>query len=483
MEINEIKNKDLFYMVERIEPYFASSIIIRGMLDKKNVNNVLKWQSGVRWLYADNYFLAIKTDLQFIQKELEKKFRKNGGEYADGLVKKCFEYGNKLLNTAKKIENQSTKNNLNRAEMRRLLGLYLEAASRYMIFQNIVLFENPIAKLADALVKKYATNKTQSAELLSLITTSSQPTATEKERDDFLKICLTKNKNNLAARRHARKYGWLSLRFFIGQPWSEKEVMSRLKTIKMEAAKNELKARIAQRQIIEESISSAIEKFNRKDRELVGLIRDIVYLRSQRTDFFQESSFYVLTLIKKIAKELGVSYEDILYLGAPELLLALNRRIDYRAIITKRKRGFVVFFDNDGDKVLESDEALDFIRKRPILFTKANGGNLVLRGKIGYRGEAIGRVKIVKSDRDNIKVKKGDILVAIMTTTNFIPAMRKSAAFVTDEGGVTCHAAILAREMKKPCIIGTLSATKELKDGDNILVDANKGMVKILKRA
>jgi pyruvate,water dikinase len=52
---------------------------------------------------------------------------------------------------------------------------------------------------------------------------------------------------------------------------------------------------------------------------------------------------------------------------------------------------------------------------------------------------------------------------------------------VTDEGGVTCHAAIVAREMKKPCIIGTKIATKVLKDGDLVEVDANKGVVKILK--
>jgi pyruvate,water dikinase len=59
--------------------------------------------------------------------------------------------------------------------------------------------------------------------------------------------------------------------------------------------------------------------------------------------------------------------------------------------------------------------------------------------------------------------------------------MQKAAAFVTDEGGLTCHAAIVAREMKKPCIIGTKIATKVLKDGDMVEVDANKGIVKILK--
>ena len=77
-------------------------------------------------------------------------------------------------------------------------------------------------------------------------------------------------------------------------------------------------------------------------------------------------------------------------------------------------------------------------------------------------------------------MKNGDILVSPMTTPNFVPAMKLAAAIVTDEGGVMCHAAIVAREMKKPCIIGTKIATKVLKDGDIVEVDADKGVVKIL---
>ena len=65
-----------------------------------------------------------------------------------------------------------------------------------------------------------------------------------------------------------------------------------------------------------------------------------------------------------------------------------------------------------------------------------------------------------------------------MTFPHFIPAMEKAAAFVTDEGGILCHAAIVSREMKKPCIIATKNATKTLKDGEMVEVDAEKGTVK-----
>jgi pyruvate,water dikinase len=70
-----------------------------------------------------------------------------------------------------------------------------------------------------------------------------------------------------------------------------------------------------------------------------------------------------------------------------------------------------------------------------------------------------------------------------MTFPSFISAMQKAAAFVTDEGSITCHAAIIAREMKKPCIVGTKIATQILHDGDLVDVDADNGVVKIIEKA
>jgi len=72
-------------------------------------------------------------------------------------------------------------------------------------------------------------------------------------------------------------------------------------------------------------------------------------------------------------------------------------------------------------------------------------------------------------------------LVSPMTIPDFVPAMEKAIAFITDEGGILCHAAIVSREMGKPCIINTKYATKVLKDGMEVEVNADEGTVKILK--
>ena len=119
----------------------------------------------------------------------------------------------------------------------------------------------------------------------------------------------------------------------------------------------------------------------------------------------------------------------------------------------------------------------------PIDFATANDSGIKeFRGAVAFPGLSKGRVRIITKREQISSLKNKEILVAIMTTPDYIPAMKKAAAFVTDEGGITCHAAIISREMKKPCINGTKIATTVLKDGDFVEVDAYKGVVKILKK-
>ncbi len=104
-----------------------------------------------------------------------------------------------------------------------------------------------------------------------------------------------------------------------------------------------------------------------------------------------------------------------------------------------------------------------------------------IKGSVGYPGKVIGVCRLIKDFR-NANIGNGEILVTGMTDPNYVPLMKKAAAIVTDAGGILCHAAIISRELKKPCIIGTHIATQSLKDGDEVEVDADKGIIRILKR-
>lgn len=101
-----------------------------------------------------------------------------------------------------------------------------------------------------------------------------------------------------------------------------------------------------------------------------------------------------------------------------------------------------------------------------------------IKGQTAYSGKVQGTVCKVETHADLKKIKKGVILVTPMTSVTYIPYVEKVAGIVTDEGGIICHAASIAREMKIPTIIGTKTASKILKDGDLIEVDAQKGIVR-----
>lgn len=105
---------------------------------------------------------------------------------------------------------------------------------------------------------------------------------------------------------------------------------------------------------------------------------------------------------------------------------------------------------------------------------------IILKGIPASSGVAKGMVKIVKGIKDIRKFREGDILVTEMTEPSMAIMMNKAAAIVTDKGGLTCHAAIISRELGIPCVVATKKATKTLKDGERIKVDGTKGQVVII---
>lgn len=104
-----------------------------------------------------------------------------------------------------------------------------------------------------------------------------------------------------------------------------------------------------------------------------------------------------------------------------------------------------------------------------------------LKGFPASVGIVRGTVKVIDKVEEFGKMNKGDILISAMTRPEFVPVLEKAAGIVTNEGGITCHAAVVSREMKIPCIVGTKMATKVFKDGDVVELDAEKGIVRKIK--
>lgn len=148
--------------------------------------------------------------------------------------------------------------------------------------------------------------------------------------------------------------------------------------------------------------------------------------------------------------------------------------------LIKRKQGFIYYMG----KLILNNDIDDFFKKENIFIQEAENisDSKILRGNAVYPGKSRGHVKLVFCDEDIEKINEGDIIVSPMTVPTFISGMKKANAIITDEGGVVCHAALIAREMKKVCVIGTKNATKVLKDNMLVEVDGDLGIVRILEK-
>lgn len=189
--------------------------------------------------------------------------------------------------------------------------------------------------------------------------------------------------------------------------------------------------------------------------------------------YFQAFKLLIIPLIKQAAKKSNLTYKTASLLLMDELLEVLEKKkIFYKNELLKREKGCYFYSENYHD--------YNFIFSSKDFLSNVNKNIKILSGQTAFSGKATGQVKIVNTPLQVRKLHKGNILVSINTNPALILAIKRCAAIVTDEGGMTCHAAIISRELKKPCIVGTKVATKILKDGDIVEVNASKGIVKII---
>ncbi len=217
-------------------------------------------------------------------------------------------------------------------------------------------------------------------------------------------------------------------------------------------------------------------------KNLIKITEKFGYIQDLRKSYALKAVSCQTKFIEQFAERLGIDFElakwtyyleffNLKNMNKKELIELLEKRKKFCMFIGHRDLEYVVLEGNIAREVSEK------------IFKSAHSKNSFLKGITASKGCATGKAKIIHNKDDFEKMEKGDILIATMTRPEFVPIMTKAGGIITDEGGITSHASIVARELKKPCVIGTKIATQVLKDGDLIEVDADKGIVKILKRA
>jgi phosphohistidine swiveling domain-containing protein len=219
-------------------------------------------------------------------------------------------------------------------------------------------------------------------------------------------------------------------------------------------------------------------QFDSGELETIGELKEFVWFRNYRTERLFEALFLLEPLWERLSVECGLEARDLFFYLLDEVSRLFTHAEKVPAAdLDARRTGHALLLDGDRFQI-ETGELLR--KKEESMASPLQETSGEIRGMVVCRGRARGRVAVIHDDSELDRVSEGDILVTGMTTPDYLPAMRKAAAFVTDEGGVTCHAAITAREIGKPCIVGTRCATRVFKDGDIVDVDADDGIVRIV---
>jgi phosphohistidine swiveling domain-containing protein len=212
-------------------------------------------------------------------------------------------------------------------------------------------------------------------------------------------------------------------------------------------------------------------------RTLLEITDDFNAWQDERKKGTFWATHYFSVLMEEFARRTRYSLDQLKYAFPPEMGEILEESIDPVELDKRIEYCMIIWIIDRYDVITD----INLIEKLDRIGTGESQASHELKGFTASRGKVTGKVKIIESVEEINKIEEGDVLIAVMTRPDYLPAMQKAAAFVTDEGGITCHAAIVAREMKKPCIIGTKIATKTFKDGDRVEVDANTGIVRLIK--
>ena len=322
---------------------------------------------------------------------------------------------------------------------------------------------------------------------------NSRPLSYSEEPVDLLKIALEakKGKNiDSLLDEHIEKYAWLKGPVgFIDTSFTKEDYLERLENLKDANIEKRLKTILDVRKnddIEYEKIMNKY-KFSPRAEKIIKAIRSFVLLRTYTTEY-SDHLFYIgrNTLFKEISQRTNIDPQDLIMLEDKEIISILKNNGKMSKKIAKlldsRKKAFAILWINGKVEKIFGEEVFSLQNEVANIFKTSNNSDQkdesnVLIGNIANKGKVKGVARILKSYEDIYKVRNGDIIVATMTTPDYISAMEKASGFITDEGGITCHAAILSREFDVPCIVGTINATSEIKDGEIIELDAYTGKI------
>ncbi len=357
---------------------------------------------------------------------------------------------------------------------------YLYIQKLFAASENMASIWSWVLFISEKLEKLVVEHKIVNSEqdLMEKIHSNSRMTWLEKqsiEINEFAEMARSLNLNQISlsileqheglkqkVEAHVKEFSWFGTHHWMGNGYTSDECIQQIN----EAIKNPKVVHVRK----------SLTAFEHPALTLIALG---VYWRTHSAEVTAKVAYESRSVLERIGNMAGITYDELIYLSAPEIL-TITKDSDsevLKAEIMERQKGYGCMV---GDEIqIVTGSTLKTLLSE--MLADSDETITEFKGNVASKGGVVkGIARVIISPEDFNKLQEGEILVAPETTPDYVPLMKKALAILTDVGGITSHAAIVSRELRKPCIIGTKVATKVLKDGMEIEVDTNTGIVKIL---
>lgn len=444
------------------------------------------------WIESMTFGVFYKGfELKALAEVIKNKIISDSG-FAINNIDDCYKLGDILLKTARTVNNASFRTLTNSD----LLALLTNFRESYLNFLPYLVYPHSIERYFMEIISNELKNHLSSIkrtedfnQIYEVLTT---PTIHEIDEEiDLLKAAIELRKHGFNKKTKKvienvkSRYEWQPFWTITAQPLTFDYFKNAVQAMaeSNDNLNDELKS-------IKEGQENRAKNLNKMLRNIkasktlkayVDLLQGYMYLRTYRKNIISKAHFLHIPLLWEIGKRMEIG-SDITLVSYEEMINFLkNEEVVVKKVIDERKEAWAVLsIDGQISIISGKKSVLEVVDKYDIEDVKQQVSKKQVKGQAACLGKATGKAKIIKNIREFSKIKQGDVLITPMTTPDYVPVMKKVAAIVTDEGGVTCHAAIVSREFNIPCIVGTGNATKVFTDGDLLEVDANSGIAKII---
>lgn len=367
-------------------------------------------------------------------------------------------------------------------ELKKLFNIYINRLTSSSIIDHFALGSDQI--IADLILQELKRKKLEHKfiEFFSVLTA---PTKQSFINDAEIDLLITayefrKNKDIALIDKYQEKYFWIHNNYIddhvLGTGFFLKEIKAMINSRQNLLLKaGQIKNIPKQNKIKKQRLIKKI-KFSKYLQTLLIISDDFSHWQDERKKSTFLMTHYLSLFLHEIAKRSAYTVDELKYLLPQELLKIFKKPIAKN--IVKKRMKECVYIGLPKKQILSVKTRL--IASIQKISNKPKTKQNKLFGLVASPGYARGKVRICMGYKDTLNFKKGEVLIAVMTRPDYFEAIKKAEAIICEEGGLTSHAAIVARELGVPCLIAAAGATTNFKNGDIIEVDCKKGYAQLL---